>query len=71
MTVPDVFHALDKGTIHREDAIELLQPPLDRILAFQLIPIAGEVIEEVSDLMLPLIATALVDGHLKRRKPIA
>lgn len=65
-TIPAILAALKAGTIHRDDAIEEIAPHLDRLFAFDLIPVVGGVIEEVSDLLLIPMATALVDGALRK-----
>ena len=67
MSIPKILEKLNAGTLTRDEAIDRAIPVLDVLLAFQLIPVVGEVIEEVSDLLLLPMATALVDGYLKAR----
>jgi len=66
MTIPDTFAALKDKRIKRGEAIELLIPELDRLLAFDLIPVVGGVVEAISDQLLRPGAAGMVDGMLRR-----
>lgn len=60
MTIPDTLVALRAKTITRETAIERIIPELDRVLAFDLLPVVGGVVEAVSDQFLRPIAVLIV-----------
>lgn len=64
-SIPDTLHALRAKTIRREDAVELLIPELDRLLALDLIPVVGGLAEAISDQLLRPMAGALVNGALR------
>lgn len=64
--IPEVLRALRAGRLDRDGAIEEIMPSLDALLAFDLLPVVGDVVEEVSDLLLRPMATALVDGAMRR-----
>lgn len=66
MTIPDVIEALRRKAITREQAIDLLVPELDRLLAFDLLPVVGGFAEALSDQFLRPMAGGVVNAAQAR-----
>ena len=64
-SIADTLHALKAKTIRKEDAIDLLIPELDRLLALDLVPVAGGLLEAISDQFLRPAAGAIVNAALR------
>lgn len=64
-SIPDTLAALRRKHLTREAAVEALIPELDRLLAMELIPVVGGVVEAVTDQLLRPIAGAIVNGALR------
>ena len=62
MTIPDTLDALRRKAITRERAIDLLVPELDRLLAFELLPVVGGFAEALSDQFLRPMAGGIVNA---------
>lgn len=60
-SIPDTLAALKAKTIRREDAVELLIPEYDRILALELIPVVGGAAEAISDQFLRPLSVCTVN----------
>jgi len=66
MTIPDTIEALRRKAINREQAIDLLVPELDRLLAFELLPVVGGFAEALSDQFLRPMAGGIVNAAQAR-----
>jgi len=65
MSIADTLHALKAKAIRRDEAVEMLIPELDRLLALELVPVAGELLEAISDQLLRPAAVAIVNAATK------